>query len=110
MAKPKIKLGDRDIDFWNHSLNLYPEEWGELIRKLHPITAVVIWGILTNSLTPETLSLAKSSPDWNRFTAVRIVGGGNPKFCKEVAEIAMGEMEEVFEEVLPDYTSRRILH
>jgi hypothetical protein len=110
MPKTKVKLGNHEVEVWFQYPPLVPEEWVELMHKLHPITAIVVWEILNGHLRPETISLAQSSPDWDRFTAIRIVGGGNPEMVHEVAETARPELDEIFDEVLPNYATRRVLH
>jgi hypothetical protein len=110
MPKTKLKIGDREVETWYEYPALIPEEWVMLVRKLHPVTAIVVWEVLNNRLSPETIRLAQSSPDWERYTAIRIVGGGNVLFCEEVAELARGEMEEIFENLIPGYAGRRTLH
>ncbi len=109
MPKVKVRIGDREIETWYEYPVLIPEDWVHVVRKLHPVTAIVIWEVMTGSLSPETISLAQTSPDWDRFTAIRVVAGGNPMHCKEVAEVARIELEEVFADLLPDYTARRVL-
>lgn len=110
MPKTKFKIGDREVETWYEYPALIPEEWVNLIRKLHPITAIVVWEVLNNNLSPQTISLAQTSPDWEKFNVVRIVGSGNPVFCEEVSERARGEIEEIFNYLLPDFNERRILH
>ena len=110
MPKTKFKVGDREVETWYEYPELIPEEWVNLVRKLHPVTAIVVWEVLNNRLSPETMMLAQSSPDWDRFSAIRIVGSGNASVVEEVSERARGEMEEIFEHLLPGYSSRRVLH
>jgi len=86
-----------------------PKEWVQLISKLHPITAVVVWEVLTNRLSPATISLAQYSPDWERYIALQIVGGGNAAVCDDVAQIARLELDEIFTDLLPGHESSQVL-
>lgn len=110
MPKTKIKQGDREVEVWYQSPALVPNEWIALVRKLHPVTAIVIWEVLNGSLSAETISLAQNSPDFERFSAVRIVGGGNPAAALQVVEMARAQLDEIFDEVLPNYAARRVVH
>lgn len=87
-----------------------PREWIDLLLRLHPITAIVVYEVLTHTLNPATMDLAKYSPDWDRFTLVRAVGGGNADLPDEVAEHAADFMDEVYDAVLPGRPNKRILH
>jgi hypothetical protein len=110
MPKTKVKKGDQEVEIWYQYPVLVPTEWMALVRKLHPVTAIIVWEVLNGTLSPETISLAHSSPDWDRFSAVRIVGGGNPAAAVQVVEMALAELDEIFDEVLPNYAARRIVH
>ena len=110
MTKNKIKIGNKEIDLDFGYQQDVPRHWIELINKLHPITAIVVWDLLNNKLTPLTISLAKYSPDWEKYVVLRIVGGGNPEFCEDVAQIAQMELEEMFDVLVPGYTSNQVLH
>lgn len=104
-----MKIGDREIETWYEYPALVPQEWVNLVQKLHPVTAIVLWEVLNNHLTPETISLAQTSPDWDRYALIRTVGSGNPAVCEEVTERARGEVEEIFEHLLPNFNARRKL-
>ena len=110
MPKTKIKLGDREVETWYEYPDLIPQEWVNLVRKLHPITAIVVWEVLNNHLSSETMMLAQSSPDWERFNVIRIVGSGNTEAREEVMEHARAELEEIFDHILPGYATRRVVH
>jgi hypothetical protein len=110
MPKTKIKQGDREVDVWYQYPALVPNEWMALVRKLHPVTAIIVWEVLNGTLSAETISLAQTSPDWDRFTAIRIVGGGNPAAALQVVDMARAELDEIFDEVLPNYNARRVVH
>jgi|GEM_PF-1266079 len=109
MPKMTINMGGTEVEVEYDDAPGIPEEWVDLIGRLHPITACVVWEILTNHLSPATLTLAQSSPDWNRFTALRIVGGGNPNSLDTVCELARDELEEIYATLIPN-DPRRILH
>jgi hypothetical protein len=87
-----------------------PQEWYHAVKQLHPITAIIFWEVLNNSLTAMSVSLARLSPDWDRYTLLRVVGGGNPTLPKEVAEIAIDYVDEILNDCLPNHRSTRILH
>lgn len=109
MPPRKMDFENDEFDEWDYQPAV-PEEWEDLIYRLHPITAIIVWEVLTNHLSPMTISLAQSSPDWGRYTAIRIVGSGNPAALKDVAENARPDLEEIFADHIPNYRSRRILH
>jgi hypothetical protein len=87
-----------------------PEEWVELINQMHPITAVVIWEILTGNLSPASLRLARYSPDRERYTSIAIIAGGNPDYCGELAEMARQDLDEIFADLLPEFRQYQVLH
>jgi hypothetical protein len=106
---PTFKLPDGSEAQYNDPPVL-PQEWYQAVKQLHPITAIIFWEVLNMSLTPMSVPLARLSPDWDRYTLLRVVGGGNPTLPKEVAEIAMDYIDEIFEDCLPKHHSSRILH
>ena len=40
-----------------------PQEWIMMVNKLHPVTAAVVWQVLTGTIQPSTITLAQNSPD-----------------------------------------------
>lgn len=80
-----------------------------MVCKLHPVTAAVVWQVLTASISPSTITLAQSSPDRGRFNLVSIVASGNPDECEEVTQMARMEVDEILYSVVPGYRSRQIL-
>ena len=86
-----------------------PQEWLTMVCKLHPVTAAVVWQVLTAFISPSTITLAQSSPDRNRFNLVSIVANGNPDECEEVTQMARMEVDEILFSVVPGYRSRQIL-
>jgi len=98
---------DLDIEF--EELWSIPEEWIDVINRLHPITAIVVWEVLTRSVSPATIALARSSPDWERYNLIRIIGTANPSSYQEVLPEARQELEEIFIHLMPD-DPRRIVH
>ncbi len=109
MPSKKMEFNEENFDEWNLQPAV-PEEWEDLIYKLHPITAVVVWEVLTNNVSPMTIALAQSSPDWDRYTAIRIVGSGDPTALVDIAENARPDLDEIFSDHIPNYKSRRIIH
>lgn len=87
-----------------------PAEWINLMTQLHPITAVVIWEVMTGNLSPASLRLARYSPDRERYTSIAIIAGGNPDFCGELAEMARQDLDEIFQDLLPEYRPYQVLH
>jgi hypothetical protein len=87
-----------------------PQDWYQAVRQLHPITAIIFWAVLNNNLTAMSVPLARLSPDWDRYTLLRVVGGGNPDHLQDVAEIAIDYIDEVFDSCFPYHHSSRILH
>jgi len=56
------------------------------------------------------MDLAKYSPDWDRFTLVQAVGGGNADVPDLVCDEAAGYLDEVYDLTLPGRSTKRILH
>ena len=86
-----------------------PQEWLTMVCKLHPVTAAVVWQVLTATILPSTITLAQSSPDRRRFNLVSIVASGNPDDCEEVTQMARQAVDEILFSVVPGYRSRQIL-
>ena len=86
-----------------------PQEWLTMVCKLHPVTAAVVWQVLTTTITAATITLAQSSPDRGRFNLVSIVASGNPDECDEVTQLARMEVDEILFAIVPGYRSRQIL-
>lgn len=84
-----------------------PWEWVELLGKLNPITAVVAWELLTNNLSPASITLARFSPDLERYLFLKIVAGGNPSYCEEIAQLARPELDDVFADYLPGFDRKK---
>ena len=40
--------------------NEIPLEWVRLVSRLHPITAVVVWAVLNNQVTPEVVKIGRA--------------------------------------------------
>ncbi len=80
-----------------------------MVNRLHPLTAAVVWQVLTSTVTPATITLARNSPDLGRFLLVGIVAGGNPNDCEEVTQLARMEIDEILSLTLPGYQARKII-
>jgi hypothetical protein len=106
---PSFKMPDGTEAHYNDPPAL-PQEWYQAVKRLHPITAIIFWEVLNSSLTAMSVPLARLSPDWDRYTLLRVVGGGNPTMPEEVAEIAMDYIDEIFDDCLPNHRSTRVLH
>jgi hypothetical protein len=103
-----------DFDFNSEDLSFrqppqIPQEWLMMVSKLHPVTAAVVWQVLTTTITASTITLAQSSPDRGRFNLISIVASGNPDECDEVTQLARMEVEEILFSVVPGYRSRQVL-
>jgi hypothetical protein len=105
----KLTMGHQEIELEYDDTPAVPDEWIEMLNQLHPLTACVVWEILTANLSPATISLAQNSPDYDRYEAIRIVAGGNPETLLEVASLARPELEEIFVDLIPN-DPRRIIH
>jgi hypothetical protein len=106
---PTFKMPDGTEVHYNDPPDL-SQEWVQAVKRLHPITAIIFWEVLNSSLTAMSVPLARLSPDWDRYTLLRIVGGGNPALPQEVAEIAIDYVDEIFDDCIPNHRSTRILH
>lgn len=80
-----------------------------MVCKLHPVTAAVVWQVLTSTISASTITLAQSSPDRGRFNLVSIVANGNPDAVEEITQLARMEVDEILFTVVPGYHSRQIL-
>jgi hypothetical protein len=87
-----------------------PQEWYQAVRQLHPITAIIFWEVLNNNLTAMSVPLARLSPDWGRYTLLRVVGGGNTDHLQDVVEVAIDYIDEILDNCLPNHRSSRVLH
>ena len=86
-----------------------PQEWVTMLCKLHPLTAAVVWQVLTGIINPSTITLAQSSPDRDRFVLVNLIANGSVEDCDELSKIAREEMDEIFNSVVPGYNNRKLL-
>jgi hypothetical protein len=102
-------------DFEKENLNTLSEtpnipiEWVKLINQLHPITAIIVWQVLTNSLSPASIKLAQYSPDWDKYIAVQIVGGGNPEILGEITRLARPEIDSIFQTLSTEFSSSHFI-
>ncbi len=69
----------------------------ELIRKLPPFVAVIVWDVVNGRITQSTVDLAQvtSKEEFDRFDIVRCVAAANPKYPP--LELAMGLVDEMVE-------------
>lgn len=107
------KMPDFDFDYNFDDLSFrqppqIPQEWLTMVCKLHPVTAAVVWQVLTSTISASTITLAQSSPDRGRFNLVSIVASGNPDAVEEVTQLARMEVDEILFTVVPGYHSRQI--
>ncbi len=81
-----------------------------MVNRLNPLTAAVVWQVLTSTVTPSTITLAQNSPDVGRFLLMGIVATGNPNDCEEVTQLARTEIDEILDSTVPGYKARKIIH
>ena len=103
-----------DYDFIIKSSSLreppqIPQEWVTMLCKLHPVTAAVVWQVLSATVNPSTITLAQSSPDLGRFMLISLIANGSVDACDELTKIAREEMDEILNTVVPGYNNRKLL-
>lgn len=81
-----------------------------MVNRLNPVTAAVVWQVLTSTVTPSTIRLAQNSPDVGRFLLMGIVATGNPNDCEELTQLARIEIDEILDSTVPGYKARKIIH
>jgi hypothetical protein len=86
-----------------------PQEWVTMLCKLHPLTAAVVWQVLTDKINPSTITLAQSSPDRGRYMLIDLIANGSVDTCDELTKIAREEIDEIFDTVMPGYNARKLL-
>lgn len=86
-----------------------PEDWVDLISRLNPLTACVVWEVLTGKLTPAAVGLAQASPDLERYKVIDLISKSDPQHINAVLEEARQLVDEIFIQVLPG-DPRRIVH
>jgi hypothetical protein len=87
-----------------------PQEWIVMVCKLHPLTAAVVWQVLTSMISPSTITLAQHSPDRGRFMLVNLVALGNANDCEELTRLARQEVDEILLATVPGYHVRKLVH
>lgn len=102
-----LKPADFIYDF-DPDLSL-PAEWLDLISRLHPLTACVVWGVLTGCLSPAVVELASSSPDLFNFKSVQVLAEADPLDLAPALTESRAHLDEIFIQILPD-DPRRIIH
>ncbi len=105
----KLIMGSQEIELEYDDTPVVPEEWVDLLARLNPITACVVWEILSSSLTPATISLAQVSPDHERYAAIQTLAEATPDTLQTALDGARVEMEEIFADLIPN-DPRRIVH
>jgi len=106
-------MPDFDIIYEDHSFQQppqIPQEWIMMVNKLHPVTAAVVWQVLTGTIQPSTITLAQNSPDRGRFMLINIVADGNANDCDTVTQMARLEVDEILNTIVPGYNTRKIIH
>ncbi|HHY89827.1 MAG TPA: hypothetical protein GYA06_13020 [Chloroflexi bacterium] len=88
--------------------NEIPLEWVRLVSRLHPITAVVVWAVLNNQVTPEVVALASYSPDLNRYNAISTIANGDLRGLEGVTHTAYEGLFEILADVMDYQHSQRL--
>ena len=109
MTARKFKMVDRNMEVEIDRPPEIPAEWVEIIEKLHPITAVVVWALLNDRVSAEIISLASFSPDIRRYESVAIVAKGNPQELESVTHRAYEELFVLFSDLL-DHPRATFIH
>lgn len=81
-----------------------------MVNRLNPLTAAVVWQVLTGTITPSTITLAQNSPDVGRFLLMGIVATGNPAECEQITQLARTEIDEILNSTVPGYQARKMIH
>ncbi|HVN56075.1 MAG TPA: hypothetical protein VMT46_17215 [Anaerolineaceae bacterium] len=105
----KMIMGSQEFELEYDDTPAIPEDWVDLLSQLHPLTACVVWEILTNHVTPATISLAQVSPDYERYAAIQTIAESSPESLSKVVEVARVELDEIFADLIPN-DPRRIIH
>lgn len=69
----------------------------ELLKVLPPIIACIVWDVMHENITPETIELADNVTDdeWEQYEIVRCVAAGNPEYPPiEEAQVLVEMMAE----------------
>lgn len=109
MTTQKFKMMDQNMEVEIDRPPEIPTEWVEIIEKLHPITAVVVWALLNDQVSAEIISLAGYSPDIRRYESVAIVAKGNPQELESVTHQAYEELFVLFSDLL-DHPRTAFIH
>ena len=105
-------MPDFDLDFFPEDFEVrqppqIPQEWLIMLLKLHPVTAAVVWQVLSGTITPSTITLAQNSPDCGRYHLIAIVAAGNPDACEDVTQLARMHIDEILFSLVPGHRSRQ---
>jgi len=65
-----------------------------LLKTLPPITACVVWDVVSNNITLQTIELADqaTSQEWESYDIVRCIAAGNPTYPPIIEAKALVEM------------------
>lgn len=111
-SERKNQVPEFDFDLNFEEINFrqppqIPQEWLTMMFKLHPVTATIVWQVLTSTISASTITLAQSSPDRGRYNLVSIVASGNPDELEEVTQLARMEADQILFSTVPGYHSRQ---
>ncbi|MEW5987646.1 MAG: hypothetical protein AB1791_13520 [Chloroflexota bacterium] len=70
----------------------------ELLRSLPPLVACLVWDVLNEKVTPQTIELAGHATDdeWNRFDVVRCLAASNPHYPPALEAKALVEQIRLY--------------
>ena len=73
------------------------DRYVELMRRLQPLVAGVVWDVVNGRITQSTVELAQatSKEEFDRFDIIRCVAAANPKYPP--LELAMGLVDEMLQ-------------
>lgn len=108
---PNQRLKQKSVEIlYDFSLDMtVPGGLVDLLSNLHPLTACVVWEVLTGRLTPAVVELAQASPDVLNFQMVDVVARADPDNLAPALEEARRHLAEIFLQALPD-DPHRLLH
>ena len=66
----------------------------DLLKSLPPITACVVWDVISDNITLQTIQLADQATthEWENYDIVRCIAAGNPEYPPTIEVKALVEM------------------
>ena len=77
-------------------------QYMDLIKSLPPLMAVLVWDVVNNHVTAETVALANqtSKEEFQTYDLVRMLAAGNPNYGKFLAEDGKVLVDDMVEEMV----------